>query len=127
MIYGAKKDDSFFARELEVVWMQEINDPESTLACRVQAQLKCQGFEEADCQRGSRTQNFSRCATNCRPEDEKSKPQFENVIFAGCRDRISSFYIKWNAVLVAGAGAATILCFVAWFVTCCSVSFEKEV
>lgn len=127
MIYGASGEKTSFASELESVWMNEVNDPNSTLACRVQKQLTCRGFEEGDCQNGAENQNFSRCGTVCRAEDvEGGKPEFSIILFPGCRERMSRFYIQWNAVLLAGSTVACILVLVAFFVTCTSVSFDDE-
>lgn len=125
IIYGSTDKGTFFARELEVVWMSEINQPDSTLACRVQSQLSCRGFEEGDCQKDSKTANFSRCGVRCRPQDMEGKPDFDTFIYPGCREQISSFYIKWNAVLLSGAAIACIFTLIALFVSC-SISFELD-
>lgn len=127
IIYGASSDNTSFASQLETVWMDKVNDPKSTLPCRVQKQLACRGFEEGDCQKDSSTQNFTRCGTVCRAEDaEGGKPEFSIVAFPGCRERISRFYIQWNAVLLTGASVACILVLVAFFVTCASVTFDDD-
>lgn len=127
IIYGASGDETSFASELEVVWMNEVNNPKSTLPCRVQKQLSCRGFEEGDCQDGPETANFSRCGTVCREEDvDGGKPEFNIVRFPGCRERMSRFYIQWNAVLLAGSTVACILVLVACFVTCTSVTFDDD-
>lgn len=126
IIYGASQKDTFFADELEQVWMHEINVANSTLPCRIQHQLQCHGFEKGDCQGGSTTPNFTRCGTKCREQDIEGRPNFDNFLFPGCREAISKFYTKWNAVLLAGTSLACILSLISLFVTCTSVSFEKE-
>lgn len=127
IIYGASGKTTAFAKELERVWMEKVNTPGSTLACRIQKQLGCRGYERGDCQTNSATFNFSRCGTFCRPEDEEkgmAKPSIVN--YPGCRARISSIYIRWNAVLLAGVSLACILSLVALFVTCTAISFEAD-
>lgn len=127
IIHGASGDNTAFARELEDVWLEEVEVKNSTLPCRVQKQLRCRGFDEGDCLRDSPTFNFTRCGVVCRPQDvDGGKAEVTIVRYPGCRERISSFYIRWNAVLLAGASLACILCLVALFVTCTSISFESD-
>lgn len=127
IIYGSKNKNGSFSRELERVWISTVTDSNSTVACRIQKQLKCQGVESGDCVNGSNTANFSLCATVCRPEDEEDgASQFNTLVFPGCRERMASFFLKWNAVLLAGTSVAFILALVSFFVTCSSISFQTE-
>lgn len=125
LIYGATDETSFFSRELEAVWVAEVRQSNSTLACRVQYQLGCRGFEEGDCSSSSPTVNASRCGVNCRPQDTDGKAKFDNVIYPGCRASIASFFITWNAVLLTGASIACVLTLFTLFVVC-GISFETE-
>lgn len=127
IIYGANGKKTAFAKELEVVWMDQVNNGNSTLPCRVQKQLACRGFERDDCRKGAPTQNFTRCGVTCRPEDEEGgRAELTILEFPGCREKISTFYTTWNAVLLAGTTLACILSLIALFVTCTSVSFEAD-
>lgn len=126
IMYSANRKDTIFARELERVWLLEIQDPNSTLPCRIQKQLVCHGMETGDCQRGSPTINAFRCGTRCRPEDIDGKPKFDITRLPGCRERIAYYYVLWHALLLGGASASFVLLLVAFFVTCTNVSFEKE-
>lgn len=128
IIYGASGKDgtSFFARELERAWVDAIRKPKSTVACRVQSQLSCRGFEEGDCNTGSPTANVSRCGVVCRPQDEeKGKAKFDNITYPGCRPIISSYFVTWNSALLAGAAIALLLLLLALFVSC-KLSFASD-
>lgn len=127
VIYGAAQKGSFFARQLETVWTAEIDDPTSTAACRVQKQLNCRGFEERDCQKDSPTRQDARCATRCRPEDQADGAAvFDSFDFQGCREAMSKVFIQWHAILLTGSSVAAILVIFATFITCGSITFEKE-
>lgn len=109
------------------MWVEAVSDQNSTVACRIQRQLSCRGLEQGDCESDSKTANYSLCATVCRPEDvEDGKAEFTPIIYPGCRSQIASFFIQWNAVLLAGEAVAFILALVAFFMTCISVSFQDE-
>lgn len=127
IIYGASgtNGNSFFVRELERAWVESIQTPNSTIACRIQAQLSCRGFEEGDCNTGSPTANVSRCGVVCRPQDERGKALFDKVIYPGCRALISSYFVSWNSVLLAGSSVALLFLLTALFVTC-KISFEPD-
>lgn len=126
VIYGASEKTSFFVKELEHVWMAELGpNTNSTLACRVQHQLNCRGFEEGDCVTDSPSANTSRCAQRCRAQDSEGQTEFNNVIYKGCRERMASYFIRWNAVLLSGTAIACILTLIALFVSC-TISFERD-
>ncbi|CAN8067105.1 unnamed protein product [Agarophyton chilense] len=125
VIYGASQQQSYFAQQLRKAWIKELAQ-DTTLPCQIQFQLGCHGFETADCQKGSSTQNFARCGTNCLPEHEQGKPRFNIEQYPGCRGRMSDFFIRWNAILLAGSTTACILSLIALFFTCTAVSFEKD-
>lgn len=127
VIYGASTRNSAFTTQLKDVWVSVLSDANSTVACRIQSRLSCQGFERGDCLSGSNAANFSLCATVCRPEDvEGGQSNFTNVLFPGCRERMSSFFVRWNAVLVSGVAVAFILTLVSFFITCTSISFRSD-
>lgn len=127
IIHGANDGASAFSGELASVWVKAVRDPNSTVACRTQKQLSCRGLEPGDCELDSKTANYSLCATVCRPEDvEDGKAEFGPIIYPGCRSQIASFFVLWNAVLLAGEAVAFILALVAFLMTCIFVSFQDD-
>lgn len=124
VIYGLSVDSSFVTDELEAVWTNEVKPiRNSTIPCRIQLQMTCRGFFKHDCRKGSNTANFSRCATICRPQDEEGRAQFDHVVYPGCHERIASYLVTWNAVLLSGCTIACLLILIALFVSC-GISFE---
>lgn len=122
VIVSTTNENSEFQKELKTVWVAELADDESTLACRVQKQLKCRGFEAGDCSDGSTTTEF--CASVCRPEDVSAKAT--EFRYPGCREKMVWFYRIWNIAQAVGSFFGALAAAISFAITCCYVSFVVE-
>lgn len=124
---GAKGVQNGWEKELKRVWLQEVQNENSTSACLTQARLNCDGFDEGDCLVPvGPDADQSTCATRCSKEDAGGESQLNNVLRPGCKDRMNSFYARWYLVLAIGCSIATLATLTNVLIVVTGVSFRKR-
>ena len=124
---GARGADTGWENELLDVWQKEVANEDRTLACEVQAKLRCEGYFEGDCLKRNGENAKENCATRCSREDrEEGQSTFENVLRPSCGERMNGFFGDWFLINGIGTGVGCILTLINLIAVLGGVSFRKR-